>query len=90
MSQRLTGGALVFLGAAPLGFEALAVIGGYTTGADPISPAYGLLLVLLGGGVYADEIHFEEESGEKYEALIFLWAIVVFIMMIGSVFITLS
>jgi len=89
MSQRVTGGALVFIGAASFGFEALGIIVGYATGIDPFSHAYGILLVLLGTGVYADEIRFQD-SAEKFEGLIFFYAIIVIIMMIGSVFISLS
>lgn len=90
MSQQLTGGALALIGTAPIVFVVLDLIGGYNTGVDPFFLAYGILIVLLGGGVYADEIQFEQESVWKYEGLIFLYAIVVIIGMVGSFFITLS
>lgn len=90
MSQRLTGGALALIGTAPIVFEALDLIGGYDTGVEPFLPAYGVLIVLLGGGVYADEIQFDQESAGKYEGLIFLYAIVAIIGMVGSFFIALS
>lgn len=89
MSQQLTGSTLVLVGTAPIGFVALGVMGGYNTEVRPVLLAYGVLIVLLGGGIYADEIRFERESRGKYEGLIFLYAIGVLIMMAGSFFIAL-
>ena len=90
MSQQLTGGALALIGTAPIGLVAIDLIGGYNTGGNPLFLAYGVLVLLLGGGVYADEIQFRQKSAGKYEGLIFLYAIGLFIMMVGSFFITLS
>lgn len=82
MVQKLTGGALALIGTAPIGFAALDV-----TGVDPLFLSYGVLLVILGGGVYTDEIQFEQEL---YEGLIFLYAIVVVIILAGGFFITMA
>jgi hypothetical protein len=68
----------------------LDLIGGYDMGINPLFFAYGTLIVLLGGGVYADEIRFEQGPAGKYQALIFLYATLVIIAMVGSFFITMS
>ena len=90
MSHKSTGGALVLVGLAPYGLEVLGLIGGDPAGVDPLFLLHGILIVFLGSGVYADEIQFEQESATKYEALIFLFAIGVIIVMIGGVFIAVS
>jgi hypothetical protein len=90
MGQQLTGGALALLGTAPVVFGALDAIGDSPTEVHPFFLLYGVLLVLLGGGVYAGEIRFEPESTGKYKGLIFLYATVVLMGIVVSVLITLS
>ena len=90
MGQQLKGGALAFIGATPIVFRVLEGIGLYPLGVDPLFLAYGVLLVLLGGGVYAEEIQFDQESGGKYEGLVLLYAILMIIALVGSVFISLA
>lgn len=90
MGQQLTGGALTFIGATPIVFGVLDLIGLYPLDVDPLFLAYGVLLLLLGGGVYAEEIQFAQESAGKYEGLVLLYAILMIIVLVGSVFISLA
>lgn len=64
------------------------MIGLYNMREEPIFLVYGFLIVFLGGGVYTDEIQFERESAWKYEGLIFIFAILIVIMMVGVLFIS--
>lgn len=89
MSQQLTGGALALIGTAPIGLGVLDIIAGNNTGGGLFFTAYGVLIILLGGGVYGGEIQFTQESAWKYEGLIFLYAIGAIIIMVGGLFITL-
>ena len=84
------GSALALIGLALYGFVALDMIGLYNTGEESIFLVYGFLITFLGGGVYTDEIQFDRDSAWKYEGLIFIFAILVVIMIVGVLFISMA
>lgn len=90
MGQKITGGALALTGFVLYGFAALDAMGLYSTRGVPIFVTYGFLLVFLGIGVHSGDLHFEQESAWKYEGLIFIFALGTVIMMVGTLFISLS
>jgi hypothetical protein len=90
MGQQLAGSALALIGLALYGFVAVDMMGLYNTGEEPIFLVYGFLIAFLGGGVYTGEIYFEQESAWKYEGLIFIFAILIVIMIVGVIFISIA
>lgn len=90
MSRQWSGGGLIVVGLGLYGFVALDMLGIVTLGFEALFLIYGLLIVILGGGVYAGEIRFEEKSAMKYEGLILMWAFLIVIMLFGTIVISLS
>lgn len=90
MDRQLTGGALFLIGFLPFLFELIVLVGRLNLGTDPFVWVYGILLILLGAGVYSGEILFEQESAGKYEAIILFYALIIIIMHIGVLFIHLG
>lgn len=90
MGRSFIGVGLFYLGVAMIGSVFLDVIGGTTGDVAPFFPAINILLVLLGVGVLADEIRFEQETAWKYQGLVFLFDVVVTIGLVVRLFTILS